>query len=151
MAYHPNGEAVVEALAANIEEDGSYFMPMADPTLPRAEQEAYMAKMEGKPWAIIKYRKAFSMDMSMNFVRGFLIDFIAVFLLCWILGKVNGLNMQTTVMISVAIGLIGYLSIAYLNTVWFEGSSIPDLIDAVVSWGAVGAWLGWYLNRGKRK
>jgi len=45
------------------------------------------------------------------------------------------------------VGLIGYLTIPYLNSIWFETNSIGHLIDAFVSWGLVGIWLGWWLPR----
>jgi hypothetical protein len=47
----------------------------------------------------------------------------------------------------VAVGIIGYLTIPYLNSVWFEGSSMGYLVDALVQWGLVGAWLGWWLPK----
>lgn len=48
-----------------------------------------------------------------------------------------------------AIGIIGYLTIPYLYSIWFETNSLGHLVDALVSWGLVGAWLGWWLPRGE--
>jgi hypothetical protein len=83
----------------------------------------------------------------MNFVRGFIVDFLAVFILCWLLLQFADLNMANAIMAAVGAGLIGYLTISYLNNVWFETTSLPFLIDAVVPWAAIGAWLAWWLNR----
>jgi len=150
MAYSPQQDAVMQAMAdANLEE-GEFFMPMPPPSASEAEMQEHRTQMEGKPWALVKYRKAYHDTMAMNMIRGLAVDFIAVFLLCWMLGKMSGLNLQTTVMVSVAVGLIGYLSIVYIDGVWFEGSTIPDLIDAIVAWGLIGGWLGWWMNRGKQ-
>ena len=80
--------------------------------------------------------------------RGFLIDFLAVLFLCWILMKIPSLDLQTTVIASIGVGLIGYLTISYLNSIWFVTASFPDLVDAVVQWGLCGVWLGWWLVRG---
>ena len=50
-------------------------------------------------------------------------------------------------MAALAVGFTGYLTIPYLNSVWFEASSIGSLIDTVAQWGLLGVWLGWWLNR----
>jgi hypothetical protein len=55
--------------------------------------------------------------------------------------------MVTSIQASIAVGIIGYLTIPYLNTIWFETSSMGYLVDALVQWGLVGVWLGWYLPR----
>jgi hypothetical protein len=45
------------------------------------------------------------------------------------------------------VGGIGYLTIPYLNSIWFDNNSMGYLIDWLVQWGVVGAWLGWWLTR----
>ncbi len=79
--------------------------------------------------------------------RGFAIDLLAAFLMIWLLLKFKSLNMLTVIQASIAVGLIGYLTIPYLDSIWFEGNSIEYLIDALVQWGLVGVWLGWWLPR----
>lgn len=101
----------------------------------------------GKPWAMVSYHDSLSNNMGMNMFRGFVIDFISAFLLAWLLMKMANLTFQTSVIASLAIGLIGYFTINYLNSVWFETNSIPDLIDAIVQWGLTGAWMGWWLTK----
>ncbi len=150
MAYTPNQDAIIEALGNNLEEAGTYFVPRAPEGATMAEEEAFGKKMTGQPWAIVSYRKSFNANMGMNMVRGLIIDLLAVLLLGWILMKIPNLDFQTPLIVSLAVGLIGYLTISYLNTIWFEGSSFPDLIDAIVSWGAVGAWLGYWLPRSNK-
>ncbi|MFK7775379.1 MAG: hypothetical protein AB8F94_24780 [Saprospiraceae bacterium] len=54
---------------------------------------------------------------------------------------------MTSLLASLAVGAIGYLTIPYLHQVWMETDSTGYLIDTVVAWGLVGAWLGWWLNR----
>ncbi|NND31962.1 MAG: hypothetical protein HKN76_05175, partial [Saprospiraceae bacterium] len=56
-------------------------------------------------------------------------------------------NMRTSIIASLAVGIIGYLTINYLNSIWYETGSWPELIDTLAQWGLVGVWLGWYLNR----
>ena len=103
--------------------------------------------MTGKPWATVNYHPSFEMTMGMNLFRGFIVDFISAFLLCWILLKFANLTFSTAVLTSVAIGCIGYFTIPYLNHIWYKIDTIGYLIDATVGWGLVGAWLGWYLTK----
>jgi hypothetical protein len=55
--------------------------------------------------------------------------------------------MKSTVLSSIAVGLIGYFTISYLNSIWFKTESLPDLIDAIVPWALTGGWLGWWLKK----
>ncbi len=144
--YSANQDRVLEALSQNLEE-GHYFMPGVPPgSSPEAEQAA-MENSMGKPWAMVSYHKSMDMSMGMNMFRGFMVDWLAAFLLVWLLLKFAQLDFRTCLFAALAVGAIGYLSISYLNSVWFESNSIGHLIDTVVQWGLVGVWLGWYLNR----
>lgn len=147
MAYTPNQDAILEALTANLPEEGDYFIPRAPMDASPEQQEAEMAKRMGQPWALVSYRSAMSNNMGMNMARGFAVDFLAGMLLCWILLQIRQLDLLTAIKVSLGVGLIGYLTINYLDVVWFEGNSIPNLIDAIVPWAIIGAWTGWYLPR----
>ncbi|MBL7808004.1 MAG: hypothetical protein JNN28_09330 [Saprospiraceae bacterium] len=145
--YTPNQDKIMEALSQNLTEEGTYMLPGINPSLSREAVEAEMAAHEGKPWASVTYHKSMSNAMGMNMFRGFAIDLVAIYLLIWLLMKIPNLTLGTSVQASVAIGVIAYLTIPYLNSIWFETNSLEHLIDAVVQWGLVGAWLGWYLPR----
>jgi len=147
MSYTPKQEAVMEALAATDLEEGQYFMIRAPHDASQEEAEAVMAEREGKPWALLTYHESMTNNQGMNMLRGWLIDLVSVFLLCWILLNIVDLDFMKTLKIALAIGVISYLTIPYLNSIWFQGNSIPDLIDAIAQWGICGAWLGWWLNR----
>ncbi|MBK8501934.1 MAG: hypothetical protein IPL46_06855 [Saprospiraceae bacterium] len=147
MAYIPSQDAILECLSANISEDGFYFLPTAAPGTSSADAQAIMEQSVGKPWAQVFYHKAMNYNMGMNMFRALVADILAGFLLCWVLLKFAHLDLKTCVLASLAIGLTGYLSISYLNGVWFELKTMPDLIDVLVSWSLVGVWLGWWLNK----
>lgn len=147
MSYSPNQTAILDCLSANLTEEGAYFMPTVAPGTSAEQTQIAMTDAIGKPWAQVSYHKAMSMSMGMNMTRGLIIDIMAVGLLCWLLLQFAELNFKKSLMASLAVGLISFLSISYLSSIWFETNSIPDLIDAVVSWGLVGSWLGWWLNR----
>ncbi len=145
MTYTPNQDKILDVLEANLEE-GTYFIPNLSKDATAEDREAYTNERMGKPWAMVSYHEAMDMSFGMNLVRGFVTDVLAVFLLCWLLMKIDRLDLKTALLSSLAVGLIGYLSINYINQVWFESDSIPHLIDAIVQWGLCGLWLGLYLR-----
>jgi hypothetical protein len=145
--YTPNQDKILEALNQNLTEAGTYFIPGVPPGTSNADAEVIMAPRMGKPWATVNYHQSMSNNMGMNMFRGFTIDLVAAFLLIWLLLKIPGLNMMTAVQASIGVGLISYLTIPYLNSIWFEGNSMEHLIDAIGQWGLMGLWLGWWLPR----
>ncbi|MFT5166942.1 MAG: hypothetical protein ACI8P3_002174 [Saprospiraceae bacterium] len=145
--YTPNQDKILAVLSENLTE-GQYFVPGVPLGSSSEEEMAIREQAMGKPWATINYHPEMKMSMPMNMTRGFVIDFISAFFLCWILLKFGNLNFMDALIASVMVGLIGYFTITYLNHVWFENSTIGYLIDAIGSWALVGAWLGWFLPRG---
>jgi hypothetical protein len=145
--YTPNQDKIMEALNQNLTEEGTYMLPGVPPGSSQEEAQAAMQAGSGKPWASISYHKSMNTAMGMNMIRGFVVDLLAAFLLIWLLMKVPNLTLGVVMQASVAVGLIGYLTIPYLNSIWFENDSIGYLIDTLVQWGLVGVWLGWYLPR----
>lgn len=146
MAYTENQDAILETLAENLEE-GSYFLPTLPKDATAEEAAQYTKDRTGKPWATISYHEEMSNNMPVNMIRGFVVNFLAVFLLCWILLQFSNLTLRNALLTSLAVGFIGYLTVNYINSIWFEGNTIPDLIDVIVGWGATGLWLGWWLRR----
>lgn len=137
----------MEFLNQNITEEGTYMLPGVPPGTSQEQAEISMQANAGKPWASISYHKSMNTNMGMNMFRGFVIDLVAAWLLIWLLMKFRTLNIGTAVQSSIAVGIIGYLTIPYLNSIWFESNSLEHLIDAIVQWGLVGVWLGWWLPR----
>ncbi len=144
--YTANQDKVMEALSANLEE-GTFMLPQPAPGSSQGEQQAFMENSAGKPWATIHYYKAFSTNMGMNLFRGFAVDLVTVFLLVWLLLKINNLDFKTALLSSLAVGGMAYLTIPYLNSIWFEGNTIGYIVDLVAEWGLIGAWLGWWLTK----
>lgn len=143
QAYTPKQDEVLKALNENLEE-GFYYMPN---TPPGQEHENPMEAYVGKPWAQVYYHKVYNASMGANMGRGLFVDIIAVLLLAWLLLKMNNTNFQSILLSSLAVGMIGYLTTVYTNSIWFQTHTMGDLIDSIVSWGLVGAWLGWWLKR----
>ncbi len=140
-------DAIMEALSQFNLKDGSYYMPNVAPGASMEEEQAFMEQQMGKPWAMLEYHNAMEANMGMNMFRGFVTDLVAAFLLIWLLMKMQNLTLSTTFLSSLAVGAIAYLTIPYLNSIWFETNTIGYVIDMVVQWGLVGLWLGWFLTR----
>jgi len=147
MQYTENQDAIMETLSTNISAEGTYFVPQPVPSSSKEEQEAYYKEMTGQPWATVTYHKSMSADMTMNMIRGFLVDLVAAFLLIWLLGKIESLTFGTALLGSLGVGFIGYLTIPYMNAIWFEGNSWGYLMDTIAQWGITGVWLGWWMTR----
>ncbi len=146
MQYTENQDEILEWLDGKLEE-GQYMLPRVPEGTSMEEAQKYTEPYMGKRWMQISYHDSLQMNMGMNMFRGFVIDFVSVFLLCWLFGRFKEIDVKSAMMSAVAVGLIGYFTISYLNSIWFETDSIPDLIDAIVPWALTGAWLGWWLNR----
>lgn len=142
--YTENQDAILKVLSENLKE-GQYFVPRLPDGASSEAQQKLVEETTGKPWATINYHPAYELNMGMNMLRGFIVNLISGIFLCWILLRFADLNFSTALMASIFVGLIGYFTIVYMNHIWFQGSTMGYLIDAVVSWGLVGSWLGFYL------
>lgn len=145
--YTPNQDKIMEALNQYLTEENTYMVPGVPPGTPHEQAEAAMQSNIGKPWARISYHKSLNMDMGTNMIRGFSVDLLVAFFLMWLLLQFANLNLRTAVQAAVAVGIMAYLTIPYLNNVWFEEGSAGHLVDAIVPWTLMGLWLGWWLPR----
>ena len=151
VRYTDKEKNILAYLEAQGLQEGGYMLPNSPPDATSEQQQAIWDSMDGKPWVSIQYHKALDGRMVLNMIRGLITDFIIVFLFCWILLKIPSLNFRTTLLASLGIGMIVFLNSYYANYIWYKSFDIKaSLIDAVVSWGLVGVWLGFYLTRKKK-
>ncbi|MEO5562618.1 MAG: hypothetical protein ABIR18_04265 [Chitinophagaceae bacterium] len=144
----PNQDALLSTLSGQFTEDGQYYMPTVEQNASSEDREKLMESMKGKPWAVISYHKAYNANMVMNIVRGLLVAIVSVLFVCWVLMKNTSSSVGGTFVSSILIGLAGYLFIPYSGYIWFENpGAMTSLVDTLISWGIVGVWLGWWLNR----
>jgi hypothetical protein len=144
--YTANQDAILEVLSQNLEE-GQYMVPTIPPGTSSEESMRIMQESDGKPWAMISYHESMDTGMGLNLVRGFVVDFVAVFVLVWLLSKFEHLDFRNILLASLAVGLIGYLTIPYLYSIWYKTNTIGYVVDLLAQWGLIGAWLGWYIPR----
>ncbi|MBI5917535.1 MAG: hypothetical protein HY842_19375 [Bacteroidetes bacterium] len=147
MQYTGQQDTILQMLGQQNLKGGTYMLPMPAPNSTPEQQQAFMDSSAGKPWATVSYHASMNASMGMGMFRGFIVDLLAAFLLIWMLLKMTNLDFKTALLSSWAVGAIGYLTIPYLNSIWYETNSMGYLIDVVVGWGLVGAWLGWFLTR----
>jgi hypothetical protein len=150
--YTEKQDAILSFLNNQGLKQGGYMLPSAPADAGMDEYNKVMQSGEGKPWVMIQYHNSLKTDMTMNMIRGFLVDVIAAFLLCWIIGKMAAPSFGTILTASLAAGLIAFLFGPYTASIWYEW---PDtsvfLLDAVAAWGLTGLWLGWWLRRGRNQ
>ena len=144
--YTPKQAEILNYLNEHLEE-GFYFLPNVPEGTSAQEEQKAMEDGMGKPWAQIYFHKSMTMNMGLNLARGFIIDFVIVLLICWILQKMANPSAQTIMLACLSVALISYLSTFYLNSIWYETKTLVDLLDGLVSFGALGAWLAWWLKR----
>jgi hypothetical protein len=146
QTYTPKQTEVLNFLNENLEE-GFYYLPTTPPGSKMEDTQKLEEQMAGKPWAQIYYHDALKTNMGANMARGVFVNFLAVMILIWMLLKMGNVNFQTIFLSSLGVGLIGYLTGVYTNSIWFETKTMADLIDTFVSFGFLGVWLAWWLRR----
>ena len=147
MKYHPAQKEILSTLSSTTQEEGQYMMPSA---ATEKEQEDMQKQMDGKPWASIIYHKSYNADMTMRFIRAFLVDVFLVISLIYVLTRGATPTGRRIFSGSFAFGLAMWLWSMYMGHIWFDlpwSMITGDLIDSLVAWSLCGIWLAWWLNR----
>jgi hypothetical protein len=146
--YSSKQDSVLSYLASSGLAYGSYLMPTLPPETPMAEMEKQMENIKGKPWARLSYYESWNANMGMNMARGYVSNVIIVMLLCWLLAKIGQAGFSTYLLACLAIGIICFTNGPYTGHIWYPLHDITAFfVDAIVSWGLVGIWLGWWMRR----
>ncbi len=147
--YTPNQNNVMQYLGSQLKE-GGYLMPNVAPNASEEEMKQAMQNMEGKPWAVVYYHDAWKSNMVANILRSLITDVITVLLLCIILSGFARLRFGNIFAAALFTGLIVFLNSPYTMHIWYSWFDISaHFIDALVSWGLCGLWLGWWFGRNK--
>ena len=147
--YTDKQDVIMSTLNNNLEE-GGYYIPNLPAGAGWDEQQRAMTEAAGKPWATIQYHKALEDSMTMNMVRGLMVNIVIILLACWIFTKINKPTFSTIFIASLFIGFIVFLNSAYTMHIWYQTFDlIAHFIDSIASWGLAGLWLGWWLTKNK--
>ena len=146
--YTPQQTEIMDFLNKQLTEDGEYFLPNHPESATMEEAMAAMDASKGKPWMTISYHKSMDTNMTLNMVRGLIVNIVAVALLCWILIRINLPTFNIILIATLFTGLIVFLNAPYTQHIWYESFDIwAHFADAVVGWGVVGLWLGYWIRR----
>ncbi len=138
-AYSPTQDSILNMCQKQGLREGMYFLGQPDPSLSQAEQEVWMEKLEGKPWAVINYHETNSMSMAMNMTRGFLVCFVISFLLYWLFMQQKDQTLSNRLLLSLAVGMIGFFFVPYTNFIWYKTPDIfAHFADGIVPWLILG-------------
>jgi hypothetical protein len=99
--------------------EGEYFMPRLSFDANQTAADEYRNSNISKPWAQVSYHHSMENTFASNLIRGFIIDFLSAFFLTWILIQMRDLDFKKALLTSLAVGMIGYMTISYLDSVWF--------------------------------
>lgn len=87
------------------------------------------------------------MDMGTKMFRDFVVNFLAALFLTWLLMQFKDLTMMKSIFACLVAGAIGWLTVNYIDSIWFETKTIATMINVAVCYTVMGAFLGWRLNR----
>jgi len=137
--YTPTQDSILQLVAKQGLTEGMYFLGQPDPSLSQTEQEAYLEKLDGKPWAVINYHESNTMSMAMNMIRGFIVCFVISFLLFWLFLQQKNPTVINRLYLALAVGVIGFFFVPYTNFIWYKAPDIfAHFADAIVPWLILG-------------
>jgi len=128
-------------------EEGMYILGQPNPNAAEGtdSMDAYM----NKPWATLNYQKDMSPEMLMPMARGILVGFAIAFLLFWVMSQQTSSTLKNRLLLSLAIGMIGFFFTPYTNFIWYKNPDIwGHLLDAIVPWLLLG-WIGHLMLKNK--
>jgi hypothetical protein len=147
QGYTSKQDSIMAFLNTQFSEDGSYMLPNHPDEASSEEMQKMMSSAAGKPWMQIQYHKELNMSMGANIAKGLVTDIIIVALLCWILLKMTDSGFGKIFMACLITGVIVFLNSPFTIHIWYPKADLSaHFVDAVVSWGLCGLWLGWYLK-----
>lgn len=150
--YSPNQGAIMQTLNSNLKQDGMYYMPSADWNAPNSEAETkrIMNDSVGKPWAMVFYHtKMNPMDPS-QMAKGFLYSLLSCLLVAFVLFSGGFTSFAKRFTVSMCFALFALLQCTFTEMNWWD---FPwhyvksTVIDLIIGWAIVSAWLGWYLKK----
>ena len=144
--YSPKQDQILTALNNIGLEEGEYVLPTYSRDATAEQKQTYMNSLENNPWAVLRYKKAFKNSLGLNIARSLIMNILIVFLLCYFIGGQVNRSFKKIFISSLGLGILSYLINPYLYSIWFGNTTIPDLIDAIVQFSLLGAWLGYMLK-----
>lgn len=139
MQYTPLQDSILTGFQKMGLKEGMYVLGQPDPSLSSKEMSEAMKSFEGKPWAVLNYQESMASGMAMPMIRGLLVCFVISFLLFWIFLQQKNPTLVNRLLLSLAIGVIGFFFTPYTNFIWYKEPDIfAYLADGIVPWLILG-------------
>lgn len=146
--YSSNQDSVLIALSKHLKEPGGYMLPRMKEMLSMEEMDKFNQSIQGKPWAIVRYYPSYQVGMGSNMLRNLIVDIFLVVLLIWIISNLKSPSKGLIIRLSLVMGFFAFTNVVYTEHIWYPLYDIrASLIDALVSWGLCGTWLGYWMTR----
>lgn len=137
--YSPAQDSILKMLEQQGLKPGMYLLGQPDPSLSAEKQQEAMKALDGKPWAVINYHKENSMSMAMPMIRGILVCFVISFLLFWLFLQQKNPTLTNRLLLSLAVGMIGFFFTPYTNFIWYQNPDIfAHFADGIIPWVILG-------------
>lgn len=149
--YISNQDAILKYLSEQFKNGGGYMLPRPVNAANVEEVEQFTKQLQGRPWARVIYYPAYEMNMYMSMLRGLITNIIIVFLFLTLVNRFKYKKFFSIFLSSLFVGIISFSNTFYTQHLWYPSYEIiADLIDAVVSWGICGIWLGFIMQEKRR-
>ncbi|MEY2792250.1 MAG: hypothetical protein RJA76_242 [Bacteroidota bacterium] len=149
--YVASQDTILKFLSENLKEGGGYMLPRPSNSANLEQVEQFTKQLQGKPWARITYYPSYDMNMGMSMARGYITNVLIVFLFLTLVNRFKHKRFSSIFISALFVGIISFSNTFYTLHLWYPSYEIrADLIDAVVSWGLCGIWLGLLMKEKRR-
>ncbi len=118
MKYTDRQDSILQSMQGL--EEGFYRLPNVPPGTSMSEAGDLMKPRLGQPWALIEYHHEMSEDMVKPMLIGFLLDFLAVWLLVGLIHRGNFTGFSKILGVSFSVGLIIIFSAVLMDWNWWS-------------------------------
>jgi hypothetical protein len=151
-SYTPNQDQIINHLNENLDQDGLYFIPAVDPSLPdyNEAQEKLMTEAVGKPWAIVIYHKAMQGMSAKGMLTGVFYTFVSCWITCMVLFFGGFGSFSTRFLTSMGFATFALVQGALSDMNWWDfpwNFVKTQVIDLGLGWALCSLWLAWYVKK----
>jgi hypothetical protein len=105
----------------------------------------------GKPWMFLKYYNNREDVMGMNMIRGFSSNWIAGFIIIYLLNMMGSMSRIKSILTTLGMGLVVFIYVPYTNHIWFpDFDTVMTLSDCLIPFALIGVWNGLFWNKVNR-
>ncbi len=149
--YTAKQDSILNVLSKTLKDGGGYMLPRPENTSSIEEVEQFTKQIQGKPWARVIYYPSYNMNMIESMGRGLATNILIVFLFLTLVNRFKHKKFTPIFISSLFVGIISFSNTFYTNHLWYPSYEIrADFIDAIVSWGLCGIWLGLLMRERRR-